>query len=52
MDWKIKPAHKVINITPLEPEPTTSPNDQKLINHYQSAALGLIAGLLIGWWLL
>ena len=52
MDWKIKPTQKMINVTPLEPEPNEGADRQERINHYQSGALGLTTGLLLGWWLL
>jgi len=52
MDWKIKPTQKMINVTPLEPEPNEGTEHQERINHYQSGALGLTTGLLLGWWLL
>ena len=52
MDWKIKPRRNMINVTPIEMQATEIPHQKARINLYQSCALGLITGLLLGWWLL
>jgi hypothetical protein len=52
MDWKIKPMPRVIDVTPLDPETSEVPDTQSVVTPVQSGVMGLIAGVLLGWWLL